>query len=80
MSTVTKRMPVRSRSAWKPADFPTPDAYSFTLTDAHFVAFDAALAVNRRAGRNVEDLTAHDFALDPIVADVAACRNEVLHG
>ena len=80
MSTVTKRAPIQARSAWKPADFPTPDAFSFTLTDAHFAAFDAALAANRRAGRSVEDVTARDFALEPIAADVAAWRDEVLRG
>jgi hypothetical protein len=80
MSTVTRRMPVRTRSAWKPADFATPDAFSFTLTDAHFAAFDAALAANRHAGRSAEDVTVRDFALEPIAADVAAWRNEVLRG
>jgi len=80
MSIVTKRTPVRARSAWKPADFATPDAYSFTLTDAHLAAFDAAIAANRRAGRNTEDLTARDFALDSIAGDVAAWRDEVLRG
>ena len=80
MSTVTKRTPVRTRSAWKPADFPTPDAFSFTLTDAHLAAFDAALAANRHPGRSVENLTAHDFALAPIAADLAAWRDEVLRG
>ena len=80
MSTLTKREPVRARSAWKPSDFPTPAAYSFTLTEAHLAAFDAAIAANRRAGRSVEDLTARDFALEPIAADVAAWREEVLRG
>ena len=80
MSTVTRRMPVQARSAWKPADFATPDAFSFTLTDAHFAAFDAALAANRHAGRSAEDVTMRDFALEPIAADVAAWRNEVLRG
>ena len=80
MSTITKRSPVSARSAWKPADFPTPAAFSATLGEAHFAAFDAALAANRRAGRSVEDLTVRDFALDPIAADVAAWRDEVLHG
>jgi hypothetical protein len=80
MSTITKRSPVSARSAWKPADFPTPDAFSATLGEAHFAAFDAALAANRRAGRSVEDLTVRDFALDPIAADVAAWRDEVLRG
>jgi Taurine catabolism dioxygenase TauD, TfdA family len=80
MSTVTKRAPIRARSAWKPDDFPSPDAFSFTLTDAHFAAFDAMLAANRDARRNVEDVTARDFALDPIAADVAAWRDEVLRG
>ena len=35
MITVESRPPVRARSAWRPADFPTPDAFSFTLTDSH---------------------------------------------
>jgi Taurine catabolism dioxygenase TauD, TfdA family len=80
MSTMTKRVPVRARSAWKPADFPTPEAYSVTLNETHFAAFDAALAANRRVGRSAEDLTASDFALTPIAAHVAAWRDEVLHG
>ena len=80
MSIVTKRAPIVASSAWKPADFPTPDAYSVTLTEAHFAAFDAALAEQRRAGRATEDLTVHDFALAPIARDVAAWRDEVLRG
>jgi hypothetical protein len=80
MITVESRQPVRARSAWRPADFPTPDAFSFTLTDAHFAAFDRALAANREAGRNTEDLTARDFALESIAGDVAAWRDEVLRG
>jgi hypothetical protein len=62
MRTLTKREPVRARSAWKPSDFPTPDAYSFTLTEAHLGAFDAAIAANRRAGRP------HDLQRDPRLA------------
>jgi len=77
---MTKGQPVRARSAWRPADFPNPDAFSFTLSERHFAAFDAALAANRRAGRNVEDLTARDFALEAIADDVAAWRDEVLRG
>ena len=80
MTTVAKRLPVRARSAWRPVDFPTPEAFSFTLSDTHFAAFDAALAANRRAGRNVEDLTANDFALEAIADDVTAWRDEVLRG
>ena len=78
MSIATRREPVRARSAWRPADFPTPDAYSVTLTDAHLAAFDAALAATRRAGLQAEVLTARDFPLTPIAADVAAWRREVL--
>jgi hypothetical protein len=80
MTTVANRQPVRARSAWRPADFPTPDAYSLTLTRAHFDAFDRALAANREAGRHAEELTAADFALEGIGADVAAWRDEVLGG
>ena len=80
MSTIVQRQPVRARSAWHPADFPDPEAYSFALTAAHLAAFDAALAASRRAGVGVEELTAGEFALEPIAADVAAWRDEVLHG
>jgi hypothetical protein len=80
MITVENRQPVRARSAWRPGDFPTPDAFSFTLTDAHFAAFDRALAANREAGRNAEDLTAREFALESIADDVSAWRDEVLRG
>jgi hypothetical protein len=80
MITVNNRQPVRARSAWRPADFPTPDAFSFTLTDAHFAAFDRALTANRDAGRNAEDLAARDFGLESIAGDVSAWRDEVLRG
>jgi Taurine catabolism dioxygenase TauD, TfdA family len=80
MITVENRQPVRARSAWRPADFPTPDAYSFTLTEGHFAAFDRALAASRDAGRATEDLTAADVPFEAIAADVAAWRDEVLHG
>jgi hypothetical protein len=80
MTTVETRQPIRARSAWRPADFPTPDAFSFTLTGAHLAAFDAALARSRRAHANAEDLTAGDFALPEIASDVAAWRDEVLGG
>jgi Taurine catabolism dioxygenase TauD, TfdA family len=80
MISVENRQPVRGRSAWRPSDFPTADAYSFTLTGTHLAAFDRALAANRDAGRTAEDLTGRDFALETIAGDVAAWRDEVLHG
>jgi hypothetical protein len=80
MITVEKRQPVRAPSAWRPADFASADAYSFTLTETHLAAFDRALAANRSAGRAAEDLTADDFRLPEIAGDVAAWRAEVLHG
>src|SRR5262245_956682 len=80
MITVEHRQPVRGRSAWRPADFPTPETYSFTLTDAHFAAFDRALAANRAADRSAEDITTAEFALEDIAADVVAWRDEVLRG
>ena len=80
MSITMNRAPLLARSAWKPADFPSPDAYSFALTERHFAAFETALAASRRAGRATEDLTARDFALESIAADVAAWRDEVRHG
>jgi hypothetical protein len=80
MSTLVQRQPIRAASAWRPADFPSPEAYTFTLAERHLTVFDAALAANRRAGKPTEELTAADFPLDPIANDVAAWREEVLHG
>ena len=74
------RTPVTGRSAWRPSDFPGPDAYSVTLTDAHLAAFDAALGTARARGRSLDEATLHDFALDAIAADLAGWRDEVLHG
>ena len=36
--------------------------------------------MNRAAGRSAEDVSARDFALGAIAADLAAWRDEVLHG
>jgi Taurine catabolism dioxygenase TauD, TfdA family len=80
MIAAQPRRPVRAKSAWRPADFPTADAYSLTLTSAHFAAFDQALARSRDGGGRTDDLTAREFPLDGIAADVAAWRDEVLRG
>ena len=78
--TTTIRKPITSRSAWRPSDFPSRDAYSIALTDAHLAALDAALGTARAGGRTLELATLHDFALDAIAADLAGWRAEVLHG
>lgn len=76
----TTRTPITGRSAWRPSDFPSPDAYTTELTDAHLAAFDAALGTARTGGRTLEHATVRDFALDAIAADLATWRAEVLHG
>lgn len=76
----TTRTLITARSAWRPSDFPDRDSYTVALSDAHLAAFDSALAVNRVAGRAPEDITADDFALRTIASDMAAWRDEVLHG
>jgi hypothetical protein len=76
----SNRMPITARSAWRPRDFASPEAYSATLTDAHHAAFGAALARARTDGRVLADATMADFALDDVGPDVAAWRDEVLHG
>ena len=80
MSAVITRRPVRGRGAWRPKDFASPDAYTFTLTERHLAAFDAAVAAARTAGRNADEVTRDDFALSAIANDVAAWRDEVLRG
>jgi hypothetical protein len=72
--------PITGRSAWRPSDFRSPDAYTTTLTDAHLAAFGAALGTARAGGRTLERATVRDFALEAIAADLATWRAEVLHG
>jgi hypothetical protein len=80
MSMPVDRQPIVGRSAWHPGDFPTKDAYSFDLTEAHLAAFDQAIATNGQPGRPVEDITPTDFALEPIARDLDAWCDEVLNG
>ena len=74
------RQPIIGPSAWHPRDFADAGAYSVTLGERHFAAFDSALAVNRAAGRAAEAIGREDFALAPIADDLAAWRHDVLHG
>jgi hypothetical protein len=74
------RTPVTASSAWRSRDLADRRVYTIDLTGGHLAAFDAALAANRTAGRATEDVGAEDFALDPIAGDLAAWRDEVLHG
>jgi hypothetical protein len=78
--TATRRRPIIGRSAWRPSDFASRDAYTVALGEAHLAAFDAALAVSRAAGRAPEDIRTDDFALRAIADDVATWRDEVLEG
>ncbi|HEV8437716.1 MAG TPA: TauD/TfdA family dioxygenase [Methylomirabilota bacterium] len=74
------RRPVTAPSAWRARDLGDRHAYTIDLTDAHLAAFDTALAANRAAGRSLEGVSARDFALGAVAADLAAWRDEVLHG
>jgi hypothetical protein len=74
------RQPITGRSAWRPSDFPSPDTYTVTLTEAHFAAFDRALEAQRAADRAIDTITQQEFALDSIAHNVAAWRHEVLNG
>ena len=52
MSVTPTHTPIIGPAAWHPLDFPASDAaYSVTLGEGHFAAFDCAVAVNRGAGR-----------------------------
>jgi hypothetical protein len=77
---ITVRKPIVARSAWRPSDFASREAYTVELTPAHLDAFDAALTSSRATGRAPEDLTREDFPLRPIAGDVSAWCEEILHG
>jgi hypothetical protein len=74
------RTPVVARSAWRPRDFPGREAYTVHLTGTQVEGLDAALAASRRTAEATESITGDAFALGPLAADVAAWRDEVLHG
>jgi TfdA family taurine catabolism dioxygenase TauD len=76
----THYQPIMRRSAWYASDFPDKEAFSCTLGEEHFAAFDRALAANRAANRSTEEITQQDFALASIAHDIATWRKEVLHG
>jgi hypothetical protein len=75
-----RRAPITGPSAWRPTDFPDRESYSVALTPAHLDAFDRALAATRAAGLAPEDVDPGVFAFPSIAGDVAAWRDEVLHG
>ena len=49
------RKPITGRSAWRPSDFASPDAYTTTLTDAHLAVI--ASVATRRADASRAGLT-----------------------
>lgn len=69
------RTPVVGRGAWRPQDFRDRDAYTVNLTDAQIWGLDAARAAGRRRTDTIESMTAEDFALGALGADVAAWRD-----
>ncbi len=77
---IATRIPVTGPSAWRPADFAGPDAYSVTLTPVQRAGLDRALAAAGADRRPPEEMSAADFALGDLAPDVAAWRDEVLGG
>ncbi len=74
------RKPISGRSAWRSGDLADRRVYTVGLTPAHLAAFDAALAAHRASGRPLEDTGAADWGFGAATPDVAAWREEVLHG
>ena len=57
---IATRIPVTGRSAWRPADFAGPEAYSVTLTPAQRASLDRALNVagaDRRPPEEINNCT-----------------------
>ena len=68
-------------AAWTAADLGDKDTFAFDFTDRHIAAFEAAVAGLRERGLTAfEDVSRHDFPLDPIAEDVGAWRHEVADG
>ena len=65
------RQPIVHSSAWRPADFPTKDVFSFDLTPTHIGAFDKALQRLHVAGN------AHPAGIDRSGFDLSSIEHDV---
>ena len=68
-------------SAWRPADFPSKDVFSFDLTKTHINAFDKAMTKLKQLGANQYDsIDQHGFDLSPIADDLQRWYRELADG
>ena len=79
MSSSESLQPIDHRSAWR-ADLRPRDSFTVSLEARHVEAFEAAVAAARLQTDDAESLTRATFALESIAEDVAAWRDEVMHG
>src|SRR5438093_3127068 len=72
--------PFTARGAWRRADFPSPDAWTYKLSPSSLAELDAALRPIRETGREISTLTQADFPAPSFVPDAAALRSELESG
>lgn len=71
--------PVDHASAWRAAERGR-DSFVVQLQAHHLAALDQALQTVKQKNKDAESITPDDFCLREIEADVAAWRDEVMHG
>src|SRR5215510_14151261 len=72
--------PFTARGAWRRADFPSPEAWTYRLPPAVLAELDSALRRIREADREISTLTEADFPAPSFAADAAVLRNELEAG
>jgi hypothetical protein len=77
--TLLSYTPVDHASAWRSAERDS-DSFVVQLQAHHLAALDQALQAARHKNKDAESITFDDFRLREIEADIAAWRDEVMHG
>jgi hypothetical protein len=78
--TAMATRPVAHPGVWRGSDFDDLAEITFELSHHHLAALDRALERARARRCTLEAIVRDDFPLDHMGTDLAAIRNEVMHG
>jgi hypothetical protein len=72
--------PIGGPAAWRGEALKDRSDWRFQFTEAHIREIEAALAIARATGKPLGELTAVDFPLPQLAAEIAAWRSALVHG
>jgi len=72
--------PLRTPAAWRGRDVARREQWCVRLGESQLEEIDAALAVARKCGKPTGEMTAEDFPLGSLVAEIGSWRKELAEG